>query len=83
MEQLDVVIIGFLVSLAKATVSVLMFSTITFLLLRLANKLSGIHFETTYRTIQYDPKAVAIYLSVRYAVLGLGNAYIIASNFLY
>lgn len=83
MEQFDVVFLGFLVSLAKATVSVLMFSTITFLLLRLANKLSGINFGMSYSLIQNDPKAVAIYLSVRYAVLGLGNAYIIASNFMY
>lgn len=83
MDQIDVVMVGFLVSLAKATISVLMFSTITFLLLRVANKLSGIHFESSYSLIQTDPKAVSIYLSVRYAVLGLGNAYIIASNFLY
>jgi hypothetical protein len=83
MDQIDVVVIGFLVSLAKATISVIMFSTITFLLLRLANKLSGIHFESSYREIALDPKALSVYLSVRYAVLGLGNAYIIASNFMY
>lgn len=83
MEQFDVVFLGFLVSLTKATVSVLMFSTITFLLLRVANKLSGIHFESSYSLIQTDPKALSIYLGVRYAVLGLGNAYIIASNFMY
>ena len=83
MDQIDVVVIGFLVSLAKATISVLMFSTITFLLLRVANKLSGINFGMSYSLIQNDPKALSIYLSVRYAVLGLGNAYIIASNFLY
>lgn len=83
MEQLDVVQLGFFVSLAKAAVSVLMFSTITFLLLRLANKLSGIHFESSYSLIQNNPVALSIYLSVRYAVLGLGNAYIIASNFMY
>lgn len=83
MDQIDVVTIGFFVSLAKATISVLMFSTITFLLLRVANKLSGVHFESSYREISTDANALAIYLSVRYAVLGLGNAYIIASNFLY
>lgn len=83
MEQLDIVILGFLVSLTKAAVSVLMFSTITFLLLRLANKLSGVHFETAFSKIEADPKALSVYLSVRYAALCLGNAYIIASNFLY
>ena len=83
MDQIDVVVVGFLVSLAKATISVLMFSTITFLLLRVANKLSGIRFEHAYMVVGTDPKALSIYLSVRYAVLGLGNAYIIASNFLY
>lgn len=83
MDQIDVVTIGFFVSLAKATISVLMFSTITFILLRVANKLSGIHFETSYQLIQNDARALSAYLSVRYAVLGLGNAYIIASNFLY
>lgn len=83
MDQIDVVTIGFFVSLAKATISVVMFSAITFLLLRLANKLSGVSFDSAYTTISGDPKALSVYLSVRYAVLGLGNAYIIASNFLY
>lgn len=83
MDQIDVVVVGFLVSLAKATISVLMFSTITFLLLRVANKLSGIHFESSYTRIEDNAQALSMYLSVRYAVLGLGNAYIIASNFLY
>lgn len=83
MEQFDIVIVGFLVSLAKATVSVLMFSTITFLLLRIADKLSSIRFAHAYLVVSTDPKALAVYLSARYAVLGLGNAYIIASNFLY
>ncbi len=83
MDQIDVVVVGFLVSLAKATISVLMFSTITFLLLRVANKLSGISFNSAYMTLSGNPQALSMYLSVRYAVLGLGNAYIIASNFLY
>lgn len=83
MDQIDIVTVGFLVSLAKATISVIMFSTITFFLLRIANKLSGIHFESSYALIEQDAKALSMYLSVRYAVLGLGNAYIIASNFMY
>lgn len=83
MDQIDVVMVGFFVSLAKAAVSVVMFSTITFLLLRIANHLSHISFNEAYRRIYDDSRALTIYLSVRYAVLGLGNAYIIASNFMY
>lgn len=83
MDQFDVVVLGFLVSLSKAAVSVIMFSTITFILLRLADRISGIRFSDEFGVVSSDAKALAFYLSARYAVLGLGNAYIIASNFMY
>ncbi len=83
MTQFDIVQFGFFVTLAKAAMSVLMFSTITFLLLRIANKLSHVDFKESLGIIQGNPTALSTYLSVRYAVLGLGNALIIAANFMY
>lgn len=83
MNPLDLAKAGFLLTLTNAAVAILMFSVITFVLLRIANKLSDIHFGTSYNTIATNPMALAVYLSVRYAVLGFGNAIIIAAIFMY
>jgi hypothetical protein len=74
---------GFYITLMNAAAAVTMFSVITFLLLRIANHLSGVTFSKAYSIIEYDTRALSLYLSVRYAVLGLGNALIIASIFKY
>jgi len=74
---------GFYITLMNAAAAVTMFSVITFLLLRIANHLSHITFSKAYFSMSTDTRALALYLSVRYAVLGLGNALIIASVFKY
>jgi len=82
-DPIQVAQAGFLLTLLNAAVAVTMFSTITFVLLRIANALSHITFKDSYEIVMQNPTALAIYLSVRYAVLGLGNALIIASIFKY
>lgn len=74
---------GFALTLANALAAILMFALITFVLLRIADRLSGLNFRGGIDLIEHDARALAVYLSVRYAVLGLGCAIILASVFLY
>lgn len=83
MTVFEVAQAGFLLTLINAGVAVLLFSVITFALLRIADKISGINFRKAVDKIEDDPRAMAVYLSVRYAVLGIGSALILASVFLY
>jgi hypothetical protein len=83
MTPLQIAQQAFYLTLINAGVAVVAFSVVTFLLLRIANLLSGIHFETSYKMISQDNRALALYLSVRYAVLGLGNAMILSAIFMY
>lgn len=83
MDPIQIAQAGFYITLMNAAAAVTIFSVITFLLLRIANHLSHITFSEAYERISQDTRALSLYLSVRYAVLGLGNALIIASIFKY
>lgn len=83
MTPFEVAQAGFLLTLLNAGVAVLFFALVTFGLLRIADKISGLNFHRAINLIEDDPRAMTVYLSVRYAVLGLGNALILASVFLY
>lgn len=83
MDPIQVAQAGFYITLMNAAAAVTMFSVITFVLLRVANYLSHLTFKESYAIVASDPRALSVYLSVRYAVLGLGNALIIASIFKY
>lgn len=81
MTPFEVAQAGFWLTLQNAVVSVVMFTVLVFVLLRIANKLSGIKFTETFSTM--SPRDQGIYLSVRYASLSLSAALIIAASFLY
>lgn len=83
MTPFDIAQAGFVLTLEQAAAAVLMFAIVTFVLLRIADKLSGLDFKRAVDSIEQNPTALASYLAVRYAVLGLGNALVIASVFLY
>lgn len=83
MTPFEVAQAGFLLTLMNAGVAVLYFAVVTFGLLRIADRISGLNFKRAIDLIEMDQRSMAIYLSVRYAVLGLGNALILAAVFLY
>lgn len=72
---------GFWLTMQYATIAVLMYSVLVFVLLRIANKLSGINFDSSFQNM--DPRSQSIYLSTRYAVHGFSIAIVLASVFQY
>lgn len=72
---------GFWLTMQYATIAVLMYSVLVFVLLRVANKLSGINFGLAFDNM--DSRSQSIYLSTRYAVHGFSTAIILAAVFQY
>lgn len=84
MTPYEVAQAGFWLTLQQAAIAVIMYTVLVFVLLRIANYLSGFEVDDVLDRIQeQDPRGMAIYLSVRYAVHGLGIAMILASVFQY
>ena len=83
LSPMEIAQAGFLLTLTNAAVAVLAFSVITFVMLRAADWLSGLNLRKAIDVVETDPKALALYLGARYFVLGIGNALILASIFMY
>lgn len=83
MTPFEVAQASFWLTLLNAGVAIVMYAVIVFSLLRIADKISGANFGESFQKVTELPLALAIYLGLRYFVLGIGSAMILAASFMY
>lgn len=73
---------AFWLNLRTGVVAWALFTALTFLVLRVADRISGIDFKRGFDTIESDPVALAHYFGERHKSLSISGAIIIAAVFL-